>query len=40
VRRLRLPPQDRERLRPLTLAALPLLVGFVLVVLERFVLLS
>ena len=38
--RVRLAPQQLRRLRPLTFAAVPFLVGFVLVVLERFVLLT
>ncbi|MGH4010334.1 MAG: hypothetical protein ACRDTH_19605, partial [Pseudonocardiaceae bacterium] len=38
--RLRLAPGARSRLRPLTLAAIPLLVGLALVVAERLVLLS
>ena len=40
ARRVCLAPDERRRLRPLTFAAVPLLVGFVLVVLERFVLLT
>jgi hypothetical protein len=40
VWRVRLAPDERRRLRPLTFAAVPLLVGFVLVVVERFVLLT
>ncbi|AGB25963.1 hypothetical protein Mycsm_05791 [Mycobacterium sp. JS623] len=36
---VRLAPDELRRLRPLTFAAVPLLVGFVLVVFERFVLL-
>ncbi len=38
--RLRLAPDEYTRLRPLTFAAIPLLIGFVLVVLERFVMLT
>ncbi len=38
--RLRLAPDQRRRLRPLTLAAVPLLVGLALVVAERLILLS
>ncbi|TQC51230.1 hypothetical protein EEB14_00715 [Rhodococcus sp. WS4] len=37
---IRLAPGQAWRLRPLTFAAVPLLIGFVLVVLERFVLLT
>ncbi|AQA02544.1 hypothetical protein BVC93_08985 [Mycobacterium sp. MS1601] len=40
VRRLFLSPAQRYRLRPMTLAVVPLLGGFVLVVIERFVLLT
>ena len=38
--RIRLGPDEQKRLRALTFAAVPLLIGFVLVVLERFVLLT
>ncbi|MGN5238947.1 hypothetical protein [Rhodococcus sp. SJ-3] len=38
--RLRLTPDRYTRLRPLTFAAIPLLIGFVLVVLERFAMLT
>jgi len=38
--RLRLAPDQHRRLRPLTFAAVPLLAGLVLVVVERLVLLS
>ena len=38
--RVRLAPHQHRRLRPLTFAAAPFLVGFVLVVVERFVLLT
>lgn len=38
--RLRLAPDEYTRLRPLAFAAAPLLIGFVLVVLERFVMLT
>lgn len=37
--RLRLAPEEHRRLRPLTLAAIPLLAGLALVVVERLVLL-
>jgi hypothetical protein len=37
---VRLAPHQRWRLRPLTFAALPFLIGFVLIVAERFVLLT
>lgn len=40
VWRVRLAPAERRRLRPLTFAAVPLFIGFVLVVIERFVLLT
>jgi hypothetical protein len=40
LRRLRLPPDDLRRLRPLTVLAIPLLVSVVAVVLERFVVIS
>ena len=40
VWRVCLPPEENRRLRLLTYAAVPLLVGFALVVLERFVLLT
>jgi hypothetical protein len=40
ARRVRLPPHQYGRLRPLAFAAAPFLVGFVLVVVERFVLLT
>lgn len=40
VWRVRLAPDERRRLRPLTFAAVPLLIGFALVVAERFVLLK
>jgi len=38
--RIRLPPDEHRRLRPLAYAAAPFLVGFVVVVVERFVLLT
>lgn len=40
VWRIRLAPDEHRRLRPLVYAAAPFLVGFVLVVVERFVLLT
>lgn len=40
VCRVRLAPDEHSRLRPLTFAAVPLLIGFALVVIERFVLLT
>ncbi|MGH4021360.1 MAG: lipopolysaccharide biosynthesis protein [Pseudonocardiaceae bacterium] len=38
--RLRLPPDEHRRLRPLTFAAVPMLAGLALVVLERLVMLA
>jgi len=40
IRRMFLVPGERSRPRPVTLAAVPLLIGFLLVVIERFVLLT
>jgi hypothetical protein len=40
ARRVCIAPGQRRRLRPLTFAAVPLLIGFILVVVERFVLLT
>ncbi|UTM39096.1 hypothetical protein MX572_10375 [Rhodococcus pyridinivorans] len=40
VWRIRLPSSEHRRLRALTFASIPLLIGFVVVVLERFVLLT
>ncbi|OBG86494.1 hypothetical protein A5699_21505 [Mycobacterium sp. E802] len=40
ARRVYLSPHQRRRLRPLTVATIPLLIGFVAVVIERFVLLT
>jgi hypothetical protein len=40
VWRIRLAPDEHRRLRPLVYAAAPFLVGFVLVVVERFLLLT
>ena len=38
--RVRLAPHEQRRLRPLTLAAIPLLAGLVLVIVQRLVLLA
>lgn len=40
VWRIRLAPEEFSKLRPLTMAAMPFLVGFIAVVIERFVLLT
>ncbi|MGK5559261.1 hypothetical protein ACSNOI_47460, partial [Actinomadura kijaniata] len=37
LRRLRLPPNDLRRLRPLTVLATPLLLSVVAVIVERFI---
>ena len=37
LRRLKLKPDDYRRLRPLTVLSVPLFVGFLAVVVERFV---
>jgi hypothetical protein len=40
LRRLRLPPEEMRRLRPLTVLAIPLLVAEIAVIVERFVTIS